>query len=205
MTEARPYILYTIGHSNHSIEKFINLLKSHAIMLVADVRSSPYSQYCTQFNKEILSARLQAENITYIYLGEGLGGRSRDFVDFKQMANRREFRQAIMRLIEASEGNRVALMCAEKDPVKCHRFTLVCRALKVEGLHIRHILEDGSIEEHSDTEKRMAEMLNIQPTLFESSQPRAKIIERAYEKQSRRIYQRKRFNYSSQPFGLCSI
>ena len=168
MTETR---LYTIGHSNHSIEKFLSLLESHGITLVADVRTHPYSKYCNQFNREILSARLQAENIKYIYLGKDLGGKSKDFVDYKQLANRQEFRQAIMHLIKASEGNRVALMCAEKDPITCHRFTLVCRALKAEGLHIRHILEDGSIEENSDTETRMAEKLNMQPTLFESGQP----------------------------------
>ncbi len=188
MSESRTHILYTIGHSNHSIEKFINLLKSHGITLVADVRSSPYSQYCAQFNKEIFSARLQAESIGYIYLGEGLGGRSAAFVDFKQMSNRREFKQEITRLLEVFAEDCVALMCAEKDPIKCHRFTLVCRALKAEGLHIRHILEDGSIEEHSDAEERLVEMLNVQPTLFETGQPRARIIEHAYEKQSRRIY-----------------
>lgn len=188
MSELGTHILYTIGHSNHSVEKFIKLLKSHGIMLVADVRSSPYSQYCPQFNKEIFSAKLQTESIGYIYLGGSLGGRSADFVDFKQMSNRREFKQAITYLLEVSAENCVALMCAEKDPIKCHRFTLVCRALKSEGLHIRHILEDGNIEEHSDAEERMAEMLNIQPTLFETGQPKDRIIEYAYEKQSKRIY-----------------
>jgi uncharacterized protein (DUF488 family) len=190
MSELRTHILYTIGHSNHSIEKFISLLKNHGITLVADVRSSPYSQYCTQFNKEIFSTRLQAESIGYIYLGEGLGGMSANFVDFKQMSNRQEFKQEITRLLEAFDEDCVALMCVEKDPIKCHRFTLVCRALKSEGLHIRHILEDGSIEEHSDAEERMAKMLNLQPTLFETDQPRARIIEHAYEKQTRKIYHR---------------
>lgn len=190
------HALYTIGHSNHDVTTFISLLKRHGVTLVADVRSLPYSQYCSQFNKEILSARLRAENIRYIYLGRGLGGRPKDpccdedgFVDFWQMANRQEFRQAIVRLLEASAENRVALMCAEKDPLDCHRFFLVCRAVKEKAVAIRHILQDGSIEEHSDTEKRMVEKLGIQATFFESHETGTTVIDQAYERLSRRIYQ----------------
>ena len=167
-------ILYTIGHSNHTIEKFIDLLKQHKIEVVADVRSAPYSRYCPQFNKDVLAARLEAAGVGYMFFGRELGARPDDSscyengrVSFSLIAERKEFREGLQRLLAENLIYRVALMCAEKDPLECHRTILVCRSLKGESIRIKHILGDGSIEDHCDTERRLIRALKIEPVLFE--------------------------------------
>ena len=174
MAESGNNILYTIGHSNHTIEDFIDLLKRYEIKVVADVRSAPYSRYCPQFNKDVLAARLEAAGVGYIFFGKELGGRPNDSscyengrVNFGFIAERKEFREGLQRLLAESSKERVAIMCAEKDPLDCHRTILVCRSLKGESIQIKHILGDGGIEDHSDTERRLVKALKIEPMLFE--------------------------------------
>ena len=186
--------LYTIGHSNHKIEDFIGLLKKHRINCIADVRSTPYSQYNSQFNREILTIDLRNANIDYIYLGDQLGARPSDtncynenHANFEYLAKTEQFHVGLDRLVSTSSKYIVALMCAEKDPIECHRFILVCRNLKNIGLHIKHILSDGSIEDNNDAEHRMVKMLKIEPTLFEPRKTQAQLIEQAYEKQANNI------------------
>lgn len=180
-------ILYTIGHSNHKTEDFISLLKQHGITCIADVRSAPYSRYCPQFNKDALAAALRAAGIEYVFLGKELGGRPDDpacyedgCVDFKRIAERKEFRQGIEHLVASASKYRVAMMCAEKDPIQCHRAILVSRNLKKHNVQINHILADGNIEEHAEAERRLVEMLKIEPTLFESTEA----VEKAYDEQA---------------------
>ena len=124
MVESKS-ILYTIGHSNHTIENFIALLKRYGVTCIADVRSAPYSRYCPQFNKDTLAANLQAAGITYMFLGRELGARPDDpccykggFVNFQEIAKREEFKRGIERLLADISKHRVALMCAEKDPLQ---------------------------------------------------------------------------------------
>jgi uncharacterized protein (DUF488 family) len=178
MTESGHNILYTIGHSNHTIEKFVDLLKQHKIEVVADVRSAPYSRYCPQFNKDILAARLEAAGVGYMFLGKELGGRPDDpccyengRVNFQLVAERKEFREGLQRLLAEALKYRVAIMCAEKDPLDCHRTILVCRSLKGESIQIKHILGDGGIEDHCDTERRLIRVLKIEPMLFGPVKP----------------------------------
>lgn len=193
ITEPDCHTLYTIGHSNHKTEDFLSLLKRHSITLVADVRSAPYSRYCPQFNKDILAANLQAANIAYIFLGKELGARSDDSacyqdgcVNFQRIANRKEFKQGLQHLLTNSLKRRIALMCAEKDPLQCHRTILIARYLR-HDLCIKHILEDGSVEEHLETERRLLRTLKIEPTLFEPTKTEKELIEQAYEQQIQKI------------------
>ncbi len=174
MAESGHNILYTIGHSNHTIENFIDLLKRYEIEVVADVRSAPYSRYCPQFNKDILAAGLEAAGVRYIFFGKELGARPDDSscyengrVNFGLIAERKEFKEGLQRLLTESSKERVAIMCAEKDPINCHRTILVCGSLKGENIQIKHILEDGGIEDHCDTERRLVKTLKIEPMLFE--------------------------------------
>jgi len=187
-------ILYTIGHSNHKIEDFINLLKQHEITCVADVRSAPYSRHSPQFNRESLALVLKAAKIEYMYLGKELGARRVDDyacdlskASFEQIAKTEEFKAGIRRLIASTLEHRVALMCAEKEPLECHRSILVCRHLKEYNLCIMHILQDGSIENHIDTERRLVKMLKIEPTIFEPSNTEQDFIEQAYDLQAQKI------------------
>lgn len=194
MVEPKCNILYTIGHSNHKIENFIALLKRYGVTCIADVRSAPYSRYCPQFNKDALAAALQAAGITYMFLGRELGARPDDFsryergcVNFQHIAETEGFKGGLQRLIAATSKHQVALMCAEKEPLECHRSILVCRHLKKYNLYIRHILQDGSIEDHLSAERRLVKMLKIKPTLFEPSNTERDFIEQAYDNQAQKI------------------
>ncbi len=197
MSETKHNILYTIGHSNNTISHFIALLKRHKINMVVDVRSLPYSRYCSQFNKNVISAALQAVNIKYIFLGKELGARpdvpecyEGGCVDFKWIAGRKEFKDGLQLLLTDIGKYHTVLMCAEKEPLECHRTVLICRKLKEHNLSIKHILEDGRIENHHDTERRLVKMLKIEPTLFEPEKKESDLIEQAYNQQSQNISHR---------------
>ena len=187
--EVTDYKLYTIGHSNHSEEKFINLLKKHDISAVCDVRSNPYSSRNPQFNRENLIKSLKQDNIAYVFLGKELGPRTDDpdcyidnIVQYKILAKTPLFQQGLERLRKGIKLFKVALLCAEKDPVFCHRTILVCRNIRKENIEILHILEDGEIENNYDTEKRLMELLKITPDdEFTNTE---QMIEHAYNLQS---------------------
>jgi uncharacterized protein (DUF488 family) len=184
--------LYTIGHSTHTIEHFLELLAMHAITAVCDVRSSPYSSYNPQFNREHLIKDLKAKKIAYVYLGRELGPRSEDpdcyvenRVQYDRIAGTQLFQQGLKRVKEGMKKYRIALMCAEKDPVTCHRTILVCRYLREDNLEIQHILENGSLENNKDSERRLMRLLRVpEATLFETLEEQ---VEKAYDLQSRKI------------------
>ena len=197
MSETNNNILYTIGHSNHTISHFIGLLECHKINMVVDVRSAPYSRYCSQFNKNDISSSLEAVNIQYMFLGRKLGARPNvpecyegGCVDFKLIAERKEFKDGLGLLLTCIGKYHIALMCAEKEPLECHRTVLICRKLNENNLSIKHILEDGRIEDHHDTERRLVKMLKIELTLFEPGKMESDLIEQAYDQQSQNISHR---------------
>jgi uncharacterized protein (DUF488 family) len=194
MNDKQLNILYTIGHSNHKIEDFLSLLKMHSINCIVDVRSTPYSHYNTQFNRESLVKELLNVNIEYIYLGNQLGARASgthcynsNSVNFEYLAKTDQFHIGLESLKDISSKYQSALMCAEKDPIECHRFILICRNLKNSGFHIKHILSDGSIEDNLDTERRLIKMLKIEPTLFEPTKTKNELTDQAYEQQASNI------------------
>jgi uncharacterized protein (DUF488 family) len=184
--------LFTIGHSNHPSDAFIHLLKINRIDAVADVRSSPYSRHNPQFNRETIVRALTSENIAYVFLGKELGPRSEDpgcyesgRVSYRRLAEKPVFRAGLARLRKGAETRRIALLCAEKDPVGCHRFILVCRHLSRDGVDIVHILEDGTLEPNRATERRLMRLMKIpELQLFES---REELTQKAYDLQGERI------------------
>ena len=184
--------LFTIGHSNHHIEKFIDLLRRHGISAVGDVRSQPYSRHNPQFNRETLQQGLAGQNISYIFLGAELGARSSDRscsisgkVPFNCLWQTDRFKEGIKQVKTAMDSHRVALMCAEKDPLMCHRTMLICRYLRNEGILIKHVLADGSIETNAELEERLLRLLNIrQDDLFMDHE---QLVNRAYDMQSDKI------------------
>ncbi len=155
-------MVYTVGHSNHPIEKFLSLLTDHAITAVADVRSQPFSRRFPQFNKQRLAASLGEHGIAYVFLGQELGARSEDEscyedgqVQYRRLAATSLFKQGLDRVLTGAEKFRVALMCAEKEPLDCHRTLLVGRALEERGTSIAHILADGSLETQAQAMTRL--------------------------------------------------
>lgn len=187
-------IIYTIGHSDNSIEGFIALLKQHGITAVADVRSAPYSRFHPHFNKDNLSSSLEKENIAYVFLGKELGARPDDsacyekgHVDFGRLAARAEFKSGLERIMNGSEKYRIALMCAEKEPLDCHRTILICHELKRLGVGIKHILSDGSLEDHKNAESRLLKLTNCERNLFDHDMSDDARLEQAYKKRAGEI------------------
>lgn len=171
-----PTRIYSVGHSNHSIEKFIGLLSANGITAVADVRSRPFSRRHPQFNKERLAAALAQQGIAYVFLGRELGARSQDpscyengKVQYARLAATAAFKAGIERVLAGAEKFRLALMCAEKEPLDCHRTLLVGRALERAGASIAHILADGSVEAQEKTMARLIDLVGLpQQDLFPS-------------------------------------
>ena len=181
----------TIGHSAHSEDRFLALLKAHGVTALADVRSSPYSRHTPQFNREVLRATLAHHEIQYAFLGRELGARSSDpscyvngQVQYSRLAETDLFRQGISRVLLGAEAERIALMCTERDPLDCHRTLLVARSLMDEGAQVDHILTDGSLEPHGDAMLRLLNKLGIQDELFRTND---ELVAEALRQQERRI------------------
>lgn len=160
--------VFTVGHSTHPIEAFIALLKQHGITALADVRSAPYSRFNSQFNKDALERALKEQGIKYVFVGKELGARSEDSSCYKNgrvryplLARTALFRQGIERVLKGSQDYRIALMCAEKEPLECHRTLLVARALDDMGVPIQHILADGRLEPHGEAMLRLLDLVGL--------------------------------------------
>jgi uncharacterized protein (DUF488 family) len=184
--------IYTVGHSTYPLAQFIALLRQHRISAICDVRSSPYSRYNPQFNRETLRDELKKQGVSYVYLGKELGPRSDDpkcyeegRVRYDRLAKTALFQQGITRLKEGMKSFQIALMCAEKDPIVCHRTILVCRSLEKEGITIAHILKDGSVEAHGDTMNRLREFLKLPE--YDMFTPAEQMNQRAYDLQGQKI------------------
>ncbi|MBM4077227.1 MAG: DUF488 domain-containing protein [Planctomycetes bacterium] len=149
--------LYTIGHSNHTEEQFLSLLSQHDINVVVDVRSQPYSQYSSHFNRESLQRLIASARRQYLFMGDELGGRPPEeecydddgHVLYSTLAQIPRFLHGIDRVEKGIQKYRVALMCSEEDPVVCHRFLLIARVLVDRGLVPVHIRGDGRLDSHA--------------------------------------------------------
>jgi uncharacterized protein (DUF488 family) len=172
-----PSELLTVGHSNHPIERFLDLLARHAVTALGDVRSFPRSRFNPQFNREALEASLRERGIGYVFLGEALGGKRGDFGAIAALP---EFRAGLDRVRDGAARHRVALMCAEKDPLDCHRFMLICRHL-CDDLAIRHILADGGLEPQAATEDRLLAATGLAAGGGLLDEDRARRLDLAYE------------------------
>ena len=154
--------IFTIGHSNHSLARFLELVSQASIATVIDVRSQPVSRWVPHFNRPALTAALAERGIGYVFMGRELGGRPRDprlskdgAPDYAAMSQSAAFQGGIEGVIERGQNERIALLCAERDPVDCHRFLLIGRALAAKGVSVEHILADGA-EAQAATELRQA-------------------------------------------------
>jgi uncharacterized protein (DUF488 family) len=182
----------TIGHSAHPPERFIALLRGADVTAIADVRSAPYSRHAPQFNRETLREELDRAGIAYVYLGRELGGRPAEgefyadgAADYERMAQAPAFKQGLARVIEGAAKYRVALMCAERDPLTCHRCLLVGRALAERDVRVRHILDSGQLLDHFAIEDELlARTGRDSGDLFA---PRAERLAAAYRAHARKV------------------
>jgi len=160
----QPLRILTIGHSTHSYEDFLSLLRAAGVTAIADVRSAPYSRFLPHFNQPELQKALPQSGISYVFLGKELGGRPSDrdlysdgVADYEKMARSEEFEKGLARLADGAKKYRVAMMCSEQDPLDCHRCLLVGRALVRNGIEVGHILPDGTVISQADVENVLLE------------------------------------------------
>jgi uncharacterized protein (DUF488 family) len=168
-----PLTIFSIGHSNQSIEAFLALLRQYQIQVLVDVRSSPYSRYVPQFNSVPLAVAVRQVGIRYMFMGKELGGRpdGGEFYDtdghvlYNRVAEASFFLDGINRLKKGGRTYRVAIMCSEEDPTVCHRHLLIGRVLAKQGVDLRHIRGDGHMQTAEDLSPR-EEIVSYQPSLF---------------------------------------
>ncbi len=190
MTDRPP--VFTLGHSNHGIEHFLSLLQTHRIEVLADVRSTPFSRFNPQYNRQRLEASLKECGIDYLFLGQELGARSSDpgcyedgRVSYEKLARTELFKRGLRRVVDESMSKRVALMCAEREPLDCHRTILVTRELEKEGVPVVHIRADGATETHRQVMERLVATLGLtEPDLFGDRETQ---FAAAYAAQGRKI------------------
>ena len=194
---------YSIGHSNIPAERFVALLRAAGVTTIADVRSVPVSRFCPWFSAKNLQPLLAREGMTYAPYGGALGGRPRDqslyhngIADYEAMAQQPDFEAAMQQLLAEAANYRVkgclCLMCAEREPLECHRCLLVARALAERGLAIGHILYDGTIESHAATEQRLMDLEAKGDDLFATGQDER--LAAAYRRRARAVAYRKTKN-----------
>lgn len=193
----RPRLL-TIGHSNHSWPVFLDLLVRHGVTAIADVRSQPYSRFNPHFKRERLAELLKEAGLGYVFLGVELGARRSEPEAYDERRQARydlvrplpAFQRGLDRIRQGVATHQIAVMCAEKDPITCHRTILVCHALRDElfdrgPFEIAHILADGSLESMDEAETRLLALTGVpQHDLFAD---RAALIDQAYAIQAARI------------------
>lgn len=189
--------LFTVGHSALEVSAFLKLLHHFDVSLLVDVRSNPRSLRFPHFDREELAGTLKLSDVQYLFLGEELGGRPEDLkayrsdgvVDYRARRASASFRAGIDRVVAELEQRDLALMCAEEDPLSCHRFLMICPELVNLGLNPRHIRKDGVIETQEAAEDRLLRTQKLAavagPSLFAVDRQNA--LESAYLEQSRKF------------------
>ena len=191
---ATQYPVLTIGHSNHSPDAFMALLRLHDVREVIDVRSAPYSRYASQFNHAPLAAMLESAGIEYAFRGGELGGRPSDRscydsdgrVVYDRLAETELFQDGISYVMRHADETCVTLMCSEKEPLECHRALLVARALADLGAAVEHVLADGTLESHGASMDRLLDGLKL-PRNGDLFRSREEVISDALSRQARRV------------------
>lgn len=154
--------VYTIGHGTRKADDFLSLLKKFNIKYLLDVRSRPYSRFNPQYNKQQLQSFLQEHGITYVFMGDTLGGRPDDpdcydvhgRISYDVLKEKKYFREGIARVRTALEKDLdIALMCSERKPEECHRSRLIGQVLFSEGIELRHIDETGELKDQPSVMK----------------------------------------------------
>jgi uncharacterized protein (DUF488 family) len=174
------HCIFTVGHSNHMLAHFIDLLKKYQIEVLADVRSHPYSRYAPQFEGQTIKSGVNDAGIKYLFMGKELGGRPKggEFYDmeghvlYSRLAESPLFLEGISRLERGVQKCRIAIMCSEENPAGCHRRLLVARVLGERGIDVKHIRGDGMAQVEADLAREEARRYlgKTPPMPFESQE-----------------------------------
>ena len=156
--------IYTIGHSNYTMERLIDMLEYYNINCVVDIRGTPYSKYNIQFDKEAIRYTLTNAGFVYIYMGKELAAKrirknsynNEGYSNFEEVIKEEEFKRGVERLKNGCEkGYKIILLGAMQDPIRCHRSILVGRELVKNDFDVKHILDDYSIVTQDDIEEML--------------------------------------------------
>lgn len=193
-------VILSVGHSQHKTEYFIKLLKEHQVNYVLDVRSTPYSQFASGYNRENIRALLLNNGIVYSFMGEYFGARPSDktlystqgCLDFEKVKRTENFKIGFNNVMKGVEqGNRIAFMCTEKDPIECHRAILVTKTFAESGVQVEHIMPDNMVQTQVDLDKRLLNMYypeREQLSLFSMDNlEEEEYLQLAYKKQNEKI------------------
>ena len=181
----------------------LDILKKNEIQALVDVRSNPFSKYKPEFNADNIKKSLITNKMLYVYLGKELGARSLNDqcyidnrADYTKISQTPEFNHGLNRIIKGLAKFNIVLLCAEQDPLKCHRNILVCRNLKNQVKNINHILKDGIIETNSNAEDRLLREYGlIEDDFFTIPEERLKS---AYDKRSLEIAYKKNDRFTGE-------
>jgi uncharacterized protein (DUF488 family) len=195
VSEARAYQpLFTLGHSNLEPSAFLDLLRDHAVRLLVDVRSLPRSSRFPQFSQPGFEQILAEAGIQYLFLGEELGGRPDDpdayrsdgVVDYRARRKSYAFQAGLERLLDELLHSSCALLCAEEDPLECHRFLMICPELVRLGIPPLHIRKGSRLETQEDAETRLLKAQGFAAVASHTLFPQARedALEEAYELQA---------------------
>lgn len=192
--------LYTIGHSQHETGYFLEMLKTYNIDYVLDVRSTPYSQFASAYNKDNIRALLKENNIAYSFMGPYFGARQKDptlytkegYLDFEKTKRCFSFQQGVQNVMKGlKQGYKIALMCTEKDPIECHRAILVANTFYETGINVQHIMPYNALQSHRQLNMRLLEMYfpdRNQISLFSSdNMTEEQCLKMAYREQNKKI------------------
>lgn len=191
MKEKKGFV--TIGHGKTELQLFIRTLLRYKVNCIVDVRSSPYSKYSPQYNKDIFEAELAKHKISYKWLGDSLGGRPKDLstydengvVDYEKLVKSELFSKGLLQLEELSVPNNVAIMCSEHDPMKCHRFLAISRELARREYRVVHIKDFNSFVKQAQLEDELVKIhfgYDVQLDLFSSTDD---TLNQSYSKQNK--------------------
>lgn len=200
--------LVSVGHSNHDWLAFMSLLHRAGVTMIADVRSSPYSGRYPHFNRELLMHGLHAEGIAYHFFGDLLGGRPMQpslynedgRVDYERVRRTAAFQRGLDQLTHALNGNTIAFLCSEEDPLDCHRGLMIAPALGERGFPPQHLRKDGSLETNEEMERRLLRVTGVGAGLLDglfaatlTEEERRSMLAEAY----RRMALRKAFRWQA--------
>lgn len=184
--------IYTIGYAGFEIESFLKALKEHGITVLIDVRSSPVaSEYYKAYSKDVLEPLLKSNNILYRNYSAEFGARQTNkdwftngYLDFKKFTNTDNFKSGVKKIKDGMALNyKFVLMCAEKDPINCHRTIMISKALQDLGFQIKHILPND-LETQEELNKRLLKLYFPNSSLFDDEQT---MLEESYRLQNEKI------------------
>lgn len=190
-----PKKCFTIGYGDYPIELFLYFLQKTGIDTIIDVRSSPYSKYNHDFNRDNLEKSMIKNHIDYRYMGDKIGGRYSNpsllfpdgTVNYQKVQSTEQFQDGISQVLSIiSSGKKITLMCAEKEPERCHRFALISRVLQSKGIKVIHVRPEIKLQANEDLEKELINSVIDNKQVTISSEP-VNPVDTMYEKLNKKI------------------